>query len=32
VCPTVEKDRVMYQDFVRVAELIAGGKVAGVLR
>jgi histidine ammonia-lyase len=30
-CPSVEKDRVMYQDFARVAELIASGKLAGIL-
>jgi histidine ammonia-lyase len=27
-----EKDRVMYQDFARIAEVIASGKVAGALR
>jgi histidine ammonia-lyase len=32
VCPTVDKDRVMYKDFARIAELIAGGKIAEVLR
>jgi histidine ammonia-lyase len=32
VCPTMEKDRVMYKDFARLAELIASGKVAQVLR
>jgi len=32
VCATMEKDRVMYQDFARVAELIASGKLAEVLR
>jgi histidine ammonia-lyase len=32
VCPTMEKDRVMYRDFVRIAELIASGRVAAVLR
>lgn len=32
VCATMEKDRVMYQDFVRIAELIASGKVAEVVR
>ena len=32
VCPTMERDRVMYQDFVRIAEVIAAGKVAEVLR
>ena len=31
VCRTMEKDRVMYQDFARIAELIASGKVAEVL-
>ena len=31
VCPTMEKDRVMYKDFARLAELIATGKVAAVL-
>ena len=32
VCPTMDKDRVMYQDFARIAELIAYGKVAEALR
>jgi histidine ammonia-lyase len=32
VCPTMEKDRVMYQDFVRIAEVIAGGKIAEAVR
>jgi histidine ammonia-lyase len=32
VCPTMVKDRVMYQDFARLAELIASGKVAAVVR
>jgi histidine ammonia-lyase len=32
VCPTVDKDRVMYKDFARLAELIASGKVAEVIR
>jgi histidine ammonia-lyase len=32
VCPTMEKDRVMYKDFARLAELIAGGKIAAALR
>jgi histidine ammonia-lyase len=32
VCMTMERDRVMYQDFARIAELIASGKVADVLR
>jgi len=31
VCPTMEKDRVMYQDFARIAEVIASGRVAAVL-
>jgi histidine ammonia-lyase len=32
VFPTVEKDRVMYKDFARIAELIGTGKVAAALR
>ncbi len=32
VCPTMDKDRVIYKDFARIAELIATGKVAQVLR
>jgi histidine ammonia-lyase len=32
VCPTMEKDRIMYKDFARLAELIASGKVAEVIR
>jgi len=32
VCPTMEKDRVMYPDFARLAALIASGKVAEALR
>jgi histidine ammonia-lyase len=32
VCATMAKDRVMYQDFARIAELIASGKLAGVVR
>jgi histidine ammonia-lyase len=32
VCPTMEKDRVMYKDFARIAALIASGKVAEALR
>jgi histidine ammonia-lyase len=32
VCPTVEQDRVMYKDFVRIADIVANGKVAEVLR
>jgi len=32
VCATMTKDRVMYQDFARLSELIASGKLADVLR
>jgi histidine ammonia-lyase len=32
VCTTMEKDRVMYKDFARLADLIAAGKVAEVIR
>ncbi len=32
VCPTMEKDRVMYKDFVRIADVIASGKLAAVLQ
>jgi histidine ammonia-lyase len=32
VCATMEKDRVMYQDFARIADLIASGRVAEALR
>ena len=32
VCATMDKDRVMYQDFVRIAEAITDGKVAEVVR
>jgi len=32
VCPTMDKDRVMYQDFARLAQLIASGKVVEALR
>jgi len=32
VCATMDKDRVMYQDFARIAELIASGRVAEALR
>ncbi len=32
VCATMDKDRVMYQDFARIADLIASGKVAEALR
>jgi len=31
VCPSIEKDRVMYTDVARTAELIASGKIAAVL-
>jgi len=27
VCPTVDKDRVMYPDFARIAQLIESGKL-----
>jgi histidine ammonia-lyase len=32
VCPVVDKDRAMYKDFARLAELIASGKLAEVIR
>ena len=32
VCASMEKDRVMYQDFARIADLIATGKVTEALR
>lgn len=32
VCPSVNKDRVMYPDFARIASVIAGGKLAEALR
>ena len=32
VCPTMEKDRVMYKDFERISELLASGRVAAVVR
>jgi histidine ammonia-lyase len=32
VCPTMDKDRVMYADFARISALIASGKVAEALR
>ena len=32
VCPTMEKDRVMYTDLARIGALISSGKVAGALR
>jgi histidine ammonia-lyase len=31
VCPTIEKDRVMYTDLARTAELISDGKIAAAL-
>ena len=31
VCATTERDRVMYQDFARIADLIASGKLAEAL-
>jgi histidine ammonia-lyase len=31
VCATMEKDRAMYQDFARIAELIASGAIAKVI-
>ena len=32
VCPTMDRDRVMYTDLARISDLIAHGKVAEVLR
>jgi histidine ammonia-lyase len=32
VCPTMDKDRVMYIDLERIAELIASGKIRNILR
>jgi histidine ammonia-lyase len=32
VCPTMEKDRVMYGDLARIADLLASGKIADALR
>ena len=32
VCPTMERDRVMYKDLARISELIASGRVAEALR
>src|SRR5437660_4769 len=32
VSPAMDKDRVMYQDFARIADVIAGGKLAEALR
>jgi histidine ammonia-lyase len=30
VCPTMEKDRAIYQDIARISGLIAGGKLANI--
>ncbi|HEY1679534.1 MAG TPA: histidine ammonia-lyase [Candidatus Sulfotelmatobacter sp.] len=32
ICPTMDKDRVMYTDIARIADLIASGKLAAALR
>jgi histidine ammonia-lyase len=32
VCATMEKDRVMYEDFARLADLIASGRLAEIVR
>jgi histidine ammonia-lyase len=32
VCPTMQRDRVMYQDFARIAQLIASAKLAEAVR
>jgi histidine ammonia-lyase len=32
VCPTMDKDRAMYQDIARISGLIAGGKLANIFR
>jgi histidine ammonia-lyase len=32
VCATMERDRVMYQDFARIADLIASGELARLVR
>jgi histidine ammonia-lyase len=32
VCPAMEKDRTMYQDFAKLAALIASGKLAEIVR
>lgn len=32
VCPTMQHDRIMYPDVARLSDLIANGKIAGVLR
>jgi histidine ammonia-lyase len=31
ICPTMNQDRVMYQDFARIAELIANAKISAIL-
>jgi len=31
VCPTMEKDRVMYKDFARIAENDRNGKIAEII-
>ena len=32
VCPTMDKDRVMYGDFAKISDLIASGKLADIAR
>ena len=32
VCPTIDKDRVMYKDLARTSDLIASGKLAQLIR
>jgi histidine ammonia-lyase len=32
VCPSMEKDRVMYMDFARISDLLASGRIAEALR
>ena len=32
VCPTIDKDRVMYKDLARTSDMIASGKLAEVIR
>lgn len=32
VCPTMERDRVMYRDFQRIAQIVTEGKLAAALR
>ena len=32
VCAIMDKDRVMYQDFARISDLISAGKIAEVVR